>query len=240
MSAELTKQHALRLVRSISDIEPGSSIIKEIINNADTAVTQLLYDAAYSAHADLDIALQRSIPILIHTALIHLADDIADGDCDYVDEPVSQGVTAVYTLLHLFNISLAQTNIKEPTLFQSLAEVGLWQHQEIATQRWDLEKSKNAAMGLNGRQFEAYFELAAFGTDALESLKKAGFAYGVAAHVMNDIIGDDARLYDLTVGDRKTLIKWALGLIEQSPLPFQSGMVFTGPVTTTLHREILR
>lgn len=238
MSAELAKQHALRLVRSIGDIEPGQSILREIITNADIASTQLIYDAAYYAHNDLQIALDRAVPVLLHTTLIHLADDIADGD--YVDHPVSQGVTAVYTMLHLFNIALAKANINEPALFNSLAEVGLWQHQEIETQHWSLETSKNAAIGLNGKQFEAYFELAALGSDSYDSLKKAGFAYGVAAHLMNDIIGEDVRLYDLPPGDRKALIEWALALMKQSPLPFQSGKVYACPVTTTLHREILR
>lgn len=238
MSAELARQQALRLIRSIGDIEPGPSILREIVASTDTASTQLIYDAAYYAHNNLQTALDRAIPVLFHTTIIHLADDIADGD--YIDHPVSQGVTAVYTLLHLFNIALAKTNINEPVLFKTLAEVGLWQHQEIATPRWDLEKSKNAATGLNGRQFEAYFEIAALGSDSYDSLKKAGFAYGVAAHFMNDIIGDDARLYHLPPDDRKALIKWALTLIEQSPLPFQSGKVYTDPVTTTLHREMLK
>ena len=237
MSAEATVQKAIQLLNQYGDIDPGASIIEKILRNTDKATTQLIFDAAYHAHGDLQKALASSVPVFFHTALVHLADDIADGDCDYIENPVAHGVTALCTLMQLFNSSMSSAHIYSKHIFDALIDVGMWQHKEIATTRWTIDTAKNAAVGLNGRQFEAYFCIAGFKTQHESTLAKAGYAFGIAGHFMNDIFSHDPRLYDLPQADRNKLIRWALTLMEESPLPFASAHVYTKPVINTLRQE---
>ena len=238
MSGSLVKRRAIQFVRyQYQQIEPGTQLLASIIESVDDAILQLVYDAAFYAHQDLELALERTIPITYHSCLIHLADDIADGDCDYIDNPISQGVTAVYTLLHLFNRSLAQCKIQDTKIFDALIDVGLWQHKEIATQTWDLESAKEVAVGINARQFEAYFRIVSSGTQHEKELANAGYAYAVAAHLSNDINSEDNRFYDIPNEERNKLIDWALELSKSSPLPFESGHVYEKGVLQTLVHE---
>lgn len=238
MSGSLVKRRAIQFIRNrCPQVEPGTQIVESIVETADNAVLQLVYDAAFYAVQDLELALERTIPIAYHSCLIHLADDIADGDCDYIDNPIGQGVTAVYTLLHLFNRSLAQCKIQDIKIFDALIDVGLWQHQEIAIQTWDLESARKVAVGINARQFEAYFRIVSSGTQHEKELANAGYAYAIAAHLSNDINSEDNRFYDIPRQERNKLINWALELSKSSPLPFESGQVYTKGILQTLVRE---
>lgn len=176
---------------------------------ASPPIIQLQYELALYSGLSHEQSCARALPILLQNCAIHLADDIADGDCDYLSLP--QAATALYTLQQLTSLSLSELNLAESQVFlRLLVQVGDAQHQEIATERWDLQKARSAALGLNGAQFSAYFYLASAGTNHAGKLRDLGCSFGIVNHLANDMKSHDARVMTLPEEEQTKLLEWGL------------------------------
>lgn len=197
-----------------------------VLSRADAAILQLVYDLALHTGLPHAAAIERSGIIALQHCAIHLADDLADGDCDYLETPIAQGATALHSLQHAFALGLQNLYTEHAHSFanvhRNLLEVGFSQHREIATRCWTLPLSKEMAIGLNGKQFAAYFSLCTFAHAHHDSWHETGMAFGICNHVANDIRSRDARFFSLDATDQQALRAWArtyLNTLRISPLP---------------------
>mgnify|MGYP000605860911 CR=1 FL=1 len=162
----------------------------------------------------------RLLPIILQQVVIHLADDIADGDCNLYESPSVQGVTTLCSLQNSIAIcvlDLSISNDNKMSFFSMLQKVGEGQHIEISTPRWDLPKAKEAAKYLNGYLYSAYFQLVFANTPFEQNPHHLGMNFGVANHIATDIDSQDIRYTQLTVSDQADLRRWALdGIVSLS------------------------
>jgi len=203
-------------------MEPLLDLVKTLYQPSHESNFQLFYDGARYVGFDHDSACRRAAPAALQNLVIHLADDLADGDCDYMAH--EQAITAVYTLHQLIAGMLSALDPQSRSeVHILLAQVGIAQHQELSTHQWTSELSRQAARGLNGDQFRAYFCMLAAGTSFRDELMTLGHDYGVLNHFANDIHTGDKRFYMLPNAEQEVLKSMCLNLSEsmmQSPHDF--------------------
>ncbi len=195
----------------------GTELLCGLLAKADAQVLQLGYELALHSGLPHQAALTRCLPLLFQHCAIHLADDLADGDCDYLEAPQQQGTTALYSLQQAYCQHLLALPLSTPTMaaIQSdLLAVGLAQHQELATQHWDLQNAQTMAEGLNGRQFRAYFRICS-DEQQNENMAQLGYAFGVSNHLANDIRSRDVRFWSLSGQEQAQIKAWGRVYLAQ-------------------------
>jgi len=184
-----------------------------VIQQADSDILKLMYELSTYAGLTHDEACSRVLPILLQHCAIHLTEDLANGNCDYLPQAISQGSTALFTLQQLFNLSLQKCGFRNKArlkYYKLLALVGAARHAELKTPKWDLDNAIFAAKGLNGYQFEAYFSIASSNTESHDALQLLGHDFGIINHVANDIMNDNVRYTDLSEQEKAALRAWTL------------------------------
>jgi hypothetical protein len=165
----------------------------------------------------------REDAILLEFAAIQLADDLADGDCDYLHEPARTGPGAHWTLQHLFYECLLRSRVSRDAIEKAsrdLVSVGSAQQCEVRTRQWTAEAAERAARGLNGSQYSAYFRLLFDGTSFSEMAAPWGQAFGFALHVVTDSAGGDRRFTEPESTERLIAeARSAAGVLATSALP---------------------
>lgn len=198
-----------------------------LIASVDQGLVRMLRILARDFEVPDELAVKRSAAIALQQRLIHYADDLADGDIRDVENLQAVGPTVQYTMQMLANRALldceAQCYLRR--FFLLLTQCGDAQHLEVSTCRWDLESSMQAAIGLNGKQYQAYFGL--LGHGFAEDAANLGRHYGIAAHVATDVTSKDERFIHLGEEDRKRLLGWAR---ESLSLILSSGLSITAPL----------
>jgi len=155
---------------------------------------------------------KRLLPIVLQQTLIHLADDLADGDCDYLENPEAAGPTTQYTLQQLVSLSMLDASICPEAarcFCQQMLKVGSAQHEEIRTRQWTFARTRAAAVQLGGWLYGAYFALALHQTSMAAEAEDLGYHFGLACFVARDIKSSDVRYTSLSEEDRQALRKCA-------------------------------
>ena len=145
-------------------------------------------------------------------ATVQLADDLADGECDYLPEAHRRGPGTQWLLQHLSVECLLNTECTLNTVTGALrcfARMGSAQQLEVRRAQWDLDSARGAATGLNGNQFAAYFGILADGTVWAERASRIGQDFGEVLHVVGDSVSSDPRISTLTDAERLALCGWA-------------------------------
>lgn len=187
--------------------------IHRVLELKDKSLEVLLHDLMLLAGLDAECIDRRLKPLILQQCMIHLADDLADGDCTYLPEYRSQGPTAQYSLQNLVSLSLLEANLSPggiKNFYSQMLKVGSAQHEEIRTTQWTLPCSQEAASGLNGALFSAYFALIWEGTQLETLASELGYHFGIACHVATDIKSRDVRYMHLKKQDRISLREWGL------------------------------
>lgn len=187
--------------------------ILKVLELKDNSLEVFMHDLMLLAKLDAETIESRLKPILLQQCMIHLADDLADGDCTYLPDCESQGPTALCSLQVLVSLSLLNANLNPDGIrnfYSQMLKVGSAQHEEIRTTQWTLPCSREAAGGLNGALFSAYFSLIWEGTQFETLASELGFHFGIACHVATDIKSRDVRYMHLKKQDRISLREWGL------------------------------
>jgi hypothetical protein len=155
---------------------------------------------------------RRCAAICLLFAAVQLADDLADGECSYLADAARRGSGAQWLLQHLATGLLLQSTCSPAELVAAAAHfsrMGATQQMEVRREQWDLATAQQAATGLNGSQFAAYFGILADGTAWAEHAEGIGHDFGEVLHVVGDRFSRDRRITTLTEADQQALCQWA-------------------------------
>ncbi len=221
MSAASVWRSVLETLETES-LAPALELAKSLKHSPQESNFQLFYDGARHLAFDHDEACRRAAPAALQNVVIHLADDLADGDCDYL--PPDQAITAVFTFQQLIADMLSEFDSRVRSQIHTLlAQVGIAQHRELSTVHWNRVLSQQAASGLNGCQFQAYFLMLSAATPVAEDFAKVGYDFGLINHFASDIRTGDQRFYAMPPDDQTQIKAECLSLcrsLAQSPFSF--------------------
>ena len=159
----------------------------------------------------------RSVSVLLMFAATQLADDLADGDCDYLPDAGRRGPGTEWLLHQLSGALMLESSVERGTILAcltDLTQVGASQALEVRRSQWDLASSRAAAIGLNGKQWSSYLRLLADGTSHAARAPAWGEAWGSALHVAGDRTSQDRRFSSLSPADQTALTDWALKRLD--------------------------
>ena len=187
---------------------------------------ELFLEAGRAAKLERDTLVGRAAALFCGFAAGNLADNLADGDCTYLEIPHRTGPSVQYLLHNLLFAVAAQSGVHADalakagrTLAQGAGEEGI----EVRTSEWREPLYRLVAEGIAGRQWVGYLEILWAGTPLDSRTETLGMAMGVGAHVTRDIESKDRRFWSMPAQERSSVAKWALeGLrrIEHEPLDF--------------------
>jgi hypothetical protein len=133
---------------------------------------------------------------ILEFAAIQVADDLADGDCNYLEDPARSGPGVHWLLQHLTYRCLLESRAPRVALKRAahdLTLVGGAQQSEVRTGTWTYANAASMAQGLNGRQYSAYFRILSAGSRHMVRAARAGADFGFALHVVTDRATQDRR-----------------------------------------------
>ena len=206
------------LVQSLSQLDiPGKERqqLLNVLRRFEQSLVQLMYEWMRECGHDHAESVVRCQPILVQHALIHFADDMSDGDADYIQSVASDGVPLLCVMQNWVSLLLADSRWNADqrlAFFHCMHRVGVAQMVEIRTNDWDGDAARYAAADLNGQQFRAYFGLAARNASELDEFGVVGYEFGAVFHTATDVCTHDERFWDLSDEERSLMIEWANGL----------------------------
>jgi hypothetical protein len=219
MSVGRVFQEALRILLETPLPEVARDDVIAVLEANRSDLLQFFYDAAREAGTPSEPALRRSAGVFFWYASGQLADDLADGDCDYLDEPLRTGPSAAFLLAHLGYATLVQAGVDAAALGDAARELVCGtgpQHLEVRAKRWDAALFREVGSGIAGRQLAAYLRVL-WSNSSLESRAlEIGFDLGIAAHVAADVRSGDPRFHSLEAGDRLEILAWAQAAIARA------------------------
>jgi hypothetical protein len=212
-------QEALRILLEASLPDVARDDVLAVLEANRSDLLQLFFDAAREAGIERDAALRRSAAVFFWYASGQLADDLADGDCDYLEEPLRTGPSAAFLLAHLGYATLVETGVDAAALAEAARELVRGtgpQHLEVRARSWDAALFREVGSGIAGRQLAAYLRVL-WANSALEARAlEIGFDLGVAAHVAADVRTGDPRFHGLGAAERREIVAWAQAAIARA------------------------
>jgi hypothetical protein len=210
VSAGAIFQEALRVLRRHELPEDCEADLLSVLEAGRPGPLMLLYEAGHEAGLDREILLARAAALYFGFCAGNLADDLADGDVDYLEPPMRLAPGAQYLLQSLCFAELAATGLPAAAIERGarlLALSAAQQQVEVRTREWTAQRYQQVGEAIAGLQWQAYLYLLWHGT-ALESL---AFAIGADAGFVGLVIGDlrssDARLVGMTPADRAHIMQ---------------------------------
>lgn len=222
MSGGVVFRRALALVREKDLPLEAERDLLAALEAARSGPLDFCYLAGVDAGLEREALLLRSAAIFFNFASANLADDLADGDCDYLDPRAAPGVQ--YVLHCLFFEALARTGATAEALASlsaQLAAAAAPHSIEVRTTAWSLAKAKQVAVGLAGEQYSVYLQILWAGTRLEPRAAAIGRDLGLSAHVAIDFATGDRRAASLPADERRALAEWALeaaGRLERERL----------------------
>jgi len=163
----------------------------------------LLYEAGAEAGLAREALLGRAAALFTAFAAGSLADDLADGDCDYLPPRVAPGL--VYLLMQLSWSELTSLGLPLEALAlaaSALVEGAAEQSTEVRLTAWDAERYRVVGEAIVARQWAAYLVLLWHGTPLQSHAGVVGAALGFAGHVAEDRRSADVRFSSMSEEDR--------------------------------------
>jgi hypothetical protein len=172
----------------------------------------LQFFAVACADAGLDFATacERSAALVLLQAAANLADDMADGDCTYLEQPLRDGPAAQAALQGIGLLALTEDDRIErglvAELLRDLIRSASAQQLELRTTRWTAEQFLYVAEGFVGRPYAGFLGVLWGGTELASRARDIGMAVGFVCHVAIDIESCDKRYTTLAEDDRVTVL----------------------------------
>jgi hypothetical protein len=219
MSAGAVFQQALRIVcRHPLPDAAHADVLRALEAARPGGLLELLCAAGHEAGLAREALHERAAAAFFVYAAGQLADDLADGDCDYLDEPLRTGPSLVFLLLQLASATLAGSvpaDVHRAAAADLVAGTGP-QQVEVRTRRWSAALAQEVAEGIAGRQIAAYLRILWAGTPLAPHAPGLGRDLGVASHVAADARSGDPRYASLPQDERRALREWALAGAERA------------------------
>lgn len=202
----------LQAIREIVALElpaQAESDVVAVLRACRAGPLQLFYDAGREAGLGGSDCIGRGASAFFCYAAGQLADDLADGECGYLEEPIRTGPSVQFMLQALFVVALDKAAVPlgvAARAARDLVRGAAPQQLEVRTRRWSLERARLVAEGISGLQFSAYFQILWHGTRLEAAAEPIGRDFGFAAHVAADARSGDPRFEDLADSDRLALL----------------------------------
>lgn len=213
MSGGVVFQEALRVLSSTGLHELAEHDTLQALEAArKDAPLDLLYDCGSAARLPRDELLVRSAAIYFSFTAGNLADDLADGECTYLGEPLRTAPCVQFILQNLFVATLGRARLL-PSVIEdvgtTLARASGPQLLEVRTRQWTIDLARVVGESIAGMQYAAYMRLLWHGSPLEPRAHEIGCALGIAGHVAKDIATKDPRITTLTSEDAAALVTWA-------------------------------
>ena len=189
-------------------------------------------------------ALRRAAAIYLNVAALQVADDIADGDCDYLTPPDGAGTAAQFILQNLFYAVLLDERLPHEEL-RSVADALVRgagpQSIDVRRREWNIATAMAAAEGFGGAHHSAYFRIALFGSTLQDQAAGLGWALGIGVSVAGDVRSDDPRFRSLPRNEQIELLDWTVNALQPAQaIGLRSIRRAVAPIETVLVGELVR
>lgn len=215
MSAGAVFQEALRV---LNHLEPPEVAQRDFLRCLEairrTDPSPLLYALGKHAGLEREPHLRRAAAVLLGFAAGNLADDLSDGDCDYLEMPARHGPAVIFGLLNAAHsaASSPQAKVSHADLSQAarcLAKAAGPQQLELRTAVFDAVTFKSIAEGIAGLQWQAWLSILWSGTPLADKAMGLGRDLGVAGHTARDIATLDRRFFSMSEPEQAEIQAWA-------------------------------
>jgi len=182
---------------------------------------ELLIRAAAEADLLQVLAIERLCCLTVCAASVNLADDLADGDCHYLEPRTAPGVS--FLLQSLAAALAARGGVSAAGLdrfWVLLAKAAGGQSLEVRTVTWGEARYREVAGLIAGEQYAAYLRLLWDGTALEPSALELGSAVGTLALVYSDLDSGDRRFFELGPAEQAAVLDSCLALsskLESGP-----------------------
>lgn len=144
-------------------------------------------------------------------ASFNLADDLADGDCDYLEPAPAQAVVLILQTLFAEALgTLALPRRTPEAVHRDLLVAEEAQVLEVMTASWDAARLRVVTDGIAGRQWSAYLRIMWAGTPFEQRAEDVALRVSRAALLAGDISSHDRRWTTLPPAERRTVVAEAL------------------------------
>ena len=173
--------------------------------------------AGEDAKLDFATTCERAAALALLQASINLADDLSDGDCDYLQEPIRRAPGTQILLQSLAFLHLLEQGIGVRVLASlsgDIVSAASAQQLEVRTQSWTLDAFEYCTDGFAARPYAGYLEVIWCSTPLAGRARDIGTRAGFAAHVAGDIESRDRRYETLTPAEHASLLATTLAHLE--------------------------
>lgn len=216
MSGGIVYRRALQL---LEELQLAGTADREVLASLDAAkdlpLLQLLYEAGHEARLAREDLHLRAAGCFLSFAAGNLADDLIDGDCDYLEDALRLGPSTQFLLQNAaYRCWLSSSSPKEAVqrCADHLARAAGPNHLEVRTERWTAALFQQVGEGIAGRQWAAYLEVLWGGTVLEDRAARVGLGLGVVAHLAEDVRSGDPRWTTLSDEDKEGVTSWARDL----------------------------
>jgi hypothetical protein len=217
MSAGAVFQEALRALRRSGLPEEAERDVLAAMEAGRPGPLALLYAVGAEVGLGREVLLRRAAGLFFCSCAANLADDLADGECSYLEAPQRVGPGVQFALQSLCFATLARAELPGPVLAEAAGDMvtaaGL-QVLEVRTPTWTAPRFKQVAEGIAGQQWALYLRVLWEGTARAARAVAVGRSLGVAAHVAEDLRSGDARFHGMPEEDRREVLAWAREAVD--------------------------
>lgn len=207
----------LRILRSLELPAVAEKDVLAALEAARPGSLSLLYEAGLNAGLERSVLLRRAAACHFAYAGGSLADDIADGDCTYLEEPLRTGTCAVFLLQHLFLKVMAGAGVPSEVLGAAahlLVQAAARQHVEVRTTNWTAALFREVAEISAGAPFAAWLSMLWCDTPLQSRAISIGTHIGIVAQTAEDQRSGDPRFTTLSPEDRREVLQWSLDSVD--------------------------
>lgn len=209
-----------RALQVVDDLEVTGTADREAVAALEAArqdaLLQLLYEAGHEAGLAREDLLERAVGCFLSYAAGNLADDLIDGECDYLEDPIRLGPSTQFLLQHASQLAWLRSKAPREALARAadqLARAAGPNHVEVRTTRWTADVFRLVGEAISGRQWAAYLEVLWGGTALEGRAGRVGVAMGAVGHLAEDVRSEDVRWTSLPPEEKEAVRRWALSLV---------------------------
>jgi hypothetical protein len=189
--------------------------VLQALDRVSPAGQKLLIQLAEDARVPDSVAIERLSCLWVSAAAINLADDLADGDCDYLEPRVGPGVSFLLQALSTACATRAGVTLRcleEHSVAMTRAASG--QSLEVRTCDWDAAGYLEVAALIAGEQYAAHLRLLWDGTLCQERAQTVGRMLGAVGLLVSDLASADRRFFGMSASDQAAVLQYCRALVR--------------------------
>jgi SAM-dependent methyltransferase len=175
-------------------------------------------DASNEAQLVFETALQRCAAVYLLFCVGSLADDLMDGECDYLEAPSKLGPLSQYFFHIAAFRALLEGRCQHASMVRAiniLIRCVSFGYSELLSTAWNARQYRGIMENIAGAQFGAYLAILWCGSPLAEKAERVGRAVGTAALVADDLRTAATRYTRLSCEDRVEIATWLRGLVDE-------------------------